>query len=232
MRLQVYLSHSGACSRRKALALILAGRVMVNGNKIVEPSFAVSAQDHVVLDRKQLSLKSKITILLHKPKGVVTTKKDAFAAKKVVDLLPSELRFLNPVGRLDQDTTGLLLLTSDGDLAFRLTHPSFEVAKTYRVALDKPLAPQDKTRIEKGVILDAQLTSASKIIRFTPQDLDIVIHEGRKRQVRRMFAAFGYHVVSLCRIQQGSLALGALKEGAWRFLTQQEVQKLEQESKM
>lgn len=232
MRLQVYLSHSGACSRRKALVLILAGRVTVNGKKIHEPSFSVSASDDVVLNGKALSLKQKITLLFHKPKGVVTTKKDVFAAKKVVDLLPSDLRYLNPVGRLDKDTTGLLLLTNDGDLAFRLSHPSFEVEKTYRVVLDKPLSPQDKIEIEKGVKLDAKPTSVSKIRSITPQDLEIVIHEGRKRQVRRMFAAFGYRVVALCRIQQGPLTLGDLKEGAWRFLTQQEVQKLYKELKM
>jgi len=165
--------------------------------------------------------------LLHKPKGVVTTKNDVFAAKKVMDLLPPDLKYLNPVGRLDQDTTGLLLLTNDGDLAFRLTHPSFKVEKTYRVALNRSLDARDKARIEKGVKLDAKLTSVSKIRSLTPQDLEITIHEGRKRQVRRMFAALGYHVIALCRIQQGPLTLGDLKEGAWRFLTQQEARKLE-----
>jgi pseudouridine synthase len=242
MRLQVYLSHSGACSRRRALEYIQSGRVKVNGEKILEPSFSVTPSDTVLLDDRQISLKEKTYILLNKPKGVVTTTKDRFAPKKITDLLPVEFKHLHPVGRLDRDTTGLIVLTNDGELAFRLSHPSFEIDKAYKVVLDKSLKLQDKYKIEKGVLLDAELTSPCRIVEVRPRqsgprsdlgkEVEIVIHEGRKRQVRRMFASLGYYVVELCRIRQGSMVLGSLQPGAWRFLTKEEIGRLYKELKI
>ncbi len=217
MRLQVFLSHSGACSRRKALLLIQSGRVIVNGQKVLEPSFSVQpSSDIVTLDGKEISLKEKTTILLNKPKGVVVTVSDKFAEKTVIDVLPSQFRHLYPVGRLDKDTTGLLLLTNDGDLAYRLAHPSFEVDKTYEVILGKPLLEADRKRLENGVFLEGKKTAPCRIKTIAQNIYEIVIHEGRKRQIRYMFASLRYHVWELKRTKQGSLVLGDLKVGEWR----------------
>ncbi|OIO36720.1 MAG: hypothetical protein AUJ74_01345 [Candidatus Omnitrophica bacterium CG1_02_44_16] len=241
MRLQVFLSHSGACSRRKALDLILSGCVTVDGKTILEPSYQLTSSSlSVALNGKRvLPHKENIYILLNKPKGVTTTKSDRFAEHKILDVLPPQFKGLYPVGRLDKDTTGLILLTNDGILTHRMSHPSFEVDKAYRVVLDKPLKLHDKYKIEKGVLLDAEMTSLCRITLAQPwrsgprlglvnrgQEVEIVIREGRKRQVRRMFAALRYHVKELTRIRQGSLELGNLKEGQWRFLTKDEVERL------
>ncbi len=227
MRLQVFLSRSGASSRRGALTLIFAGRVSVNGRVITEPSFIVRPEsDRVFLDGRPLGPHEKAYVLFHKPKGVVTTKRDRFAAKTVLDFFPEELRHLNPVGRLDKDTTGLLLLTNDGDLAYRLTHPSFDVEKVYRVRLDKALSPADKKKLEKGVVLDGKRTLSCRIGGRSAAQIEMTIHEGRKRQIRRMFALLGYAVEELERVRHGPLALGDLKPGSWRRLTPDEIQAL------
>ncbi len=228
MRLQVFLSRSGACSRRKALAVVFAGRVSVNGRVISEPSFLVLPEkDRVLLDGRPVGPREKAYVLFHKPKGVVTTKRDRFADKTVLDFFPTDLRHLNPVGRLDKDTTGLLFLTNDGDLAHRLMHPSFDVEKVYRVRLDRPLSPADKTKLEKGVVLDGKRTLPCRIGGRGAADIEMTIHEGRKRQVRRMFAFLGYAVEELKRIRHGPLVLGNLKPGSWRRLAPHEIQALQ-----
>ncbi len=233
MRLQVFLSHSGACSRRKALEYIKQGKVTVNDRKIFEPSHSVHEQsDIVLLDGKCISIPQKVYILLNKPKGVVTTVSDRFAEKKVLDLLPKNFKNLYPVGRLDKDTSGLLLLTNDGALTHRLIHPSFEVEKAYRVLLNKPISGDDKNRLQKGIVLDGKKTAPCQIKKISQNEFEIIIHEGRKRQIRRMFASLHYHVVALVRIRQGSLTLGNLKVGEWRFLTKEEVDRLYNELKI
>ncbi len=225
IRLQVFLSRSGASSRRKALAVIFAGRVSVNGRVITEPSFIVHPEsDRVLLDGRLLESGEKAYLLFHKPKGVVTTKRDRFAAKTVLDFFPEDLKHLNPVGRLDKETTGLLLLTNDGDLAHRLTHPSFDVEKVYRVRLDRALGPADKKKLEKGVVLDGKSTLPCRIGGRGAADIQVTIHEGRKRQIRRMFALLGYAVEELKRVRHGPLVLGDLKPGSWRRLTPHEIQ--------
>jgi 23S rRNA pseudouridine2605 synthase len=227
MRLQVFLSRSGACSRRKALTLIFAGRVRVNGRSITEPSFDICPdKDRVLLDSRPLAVAVFSYILFHKPSGVVTTKSDRFAQRTVLDCLPEEMKHLNPVGRLDKDTTGLLLMTNDGDLAHHLMHPSFDVEKVYRVRLDKPLEPSDAEKLEKGVVLEAKKTRPCRIRPQGAGDIEVTIHEGRKRQVRRMFALLGYAVKTLVRVRQGPLALGDLEPGGWRPLTDREVRAL------
>lgn len=227
MRLQVFLSHSGACSRRKALDLILQGRVTVSGKTILEPSYPVTdVSGDIALDGKNIILpKEKIYVLLNKPKGVITTRSDRFADRKVIDLLPQHLKNLYPVGRLDKDTTGLLLLTNDGELTHRMIHPSFETEKAYYIVLNKPLKPQDKEQLEKGILLDDKATSPCRVTE-SGKEVEIIIHEGRKRQVRRMFSFLHYHVEELVRTRQGPLSLGELKEGEWRFLTKDEVKLL------
>lgn len=232
MRLQVYLSHSGTCSRRSALEHIQSGRVSVNGKKILEPSFPVTSGDAVFFSGRRVFLKENIYVLLNKPKGVTTTTKDKHAAKKVVDLLPPELRCLRPVGRLDRQTSGLIILTNDGELAFRLSHPSFEIDKVYRVILDKPLKLADKNKLEKGIVLEGKTTAPCSVNILSSSVSEIVIHEGRKRQVRRMFSSLGYQVVELSRTRQGPIAIGDLKEGQWRFLKKEEITGLYSKLKM
>ncbi|MGE5279462.1 MAG: pseudouridine synthase [Deltaproteobacteria bacterium] len=229
VRLQVFLSRSGACSRRQALVIVFAGRVSVNGRRVTEPSFAVSPEkDRVFLDGRPLPAQgergpaAKDYVILHKPKGVVTTKSDRFAARTVLDLLPDELRHINPAGRLDKDTTGLLFLSNDGDLVHRLTHPSFDVEKVYRARLDKPLAAADKKTLEAGIVLDGRRTRPCSL-RAEGLEVEVTLHEGRKRQIRRMFALCGYAVKELHRLRHGPLTLGALAPGAWRRLTGVEV---------
>ena len=223
MRLQVFLSKAGVSSRRAARDTITSGKIRVNGRKVLEPSFKIDPEkDSVLLNNKKIIPRKKIYILLHKPKGVTTTKKDLHAPKIVMDLLPREHRHLNPVGRLDKDTTGLILLTNDGDLINRLTHPRFEIEKVYIVKLDRGLNQQDASRLEKGVMLDGKRTLPCRIKSRNRTSLEMILREGRKRQIRRMFLKLGYKVMALKRIKEGELYLGSLPEGKWRFLTREE----------
>lgn len=224
MRFQVFLSHSGFCSRRKALELIKSGKVKVNGLVVVEPSYQIDpTKDVVTLDNKEISLKEKVYILLNKPTGVTTTKKDRFAEKTVMDLLPTKYRHLFPVGRLDKDATGLLILTNDGDLSYKLTHPSFIIDKVYVAELNKVLAQNHKNQLQNGVNLDNKITSPCKIVKLGNRRVKIIIHEGRKRQVKRMFALFKYQVADLKRVALGDLCLGNLELGHWRKISNREL---------
>lgn len=223
MRLQVFLSSAGACSRRRALLLVRSGRVAVNGKKVVEPSFPVSFSDRIAIDGKGISPREKAYVLLNKPRGVVTTREDRFAEKNVIDLLPKGLRHLYPVGRLDKDTTGLLLLTNDGPLAFCLAHPSFGIEKTYQGSLDRPLEERGRLRLQRGLELDGRMSAPCRIRMISAKEFEITLHEGRKRQIRRMFEALRYRVVALARTRQGPLELKGLGSGAWRYLTPQEL---------
>lgn len=223
MRLQVFLSSSGIASRRSAVDIIKSGRVRVNNRLVFEPSHRViQEKDKVYFDDRRVFPKEKIYIILHKPKRVTTTKKDKFAEKTVMDLLPRRFRYLNPVGRLDKDTTGLLLLTNDGSVINRLTHPKFKVDKIYVVHLNRKLAVSDKLRLEEGVSLDGRRTAGCRVQLGPGKTLKITIHEGRNRQIRRIFAKAGYSVKGLKRLKEGMLTLGSLPEGTWRFLTKEE----------
>lgn len=223
MRLQVFLSKAGISSRRAAREIIASGRVRVNGKKILEPSFNVNPEnDSVFLSNKKILSKKKIYILLNKPRGITTTKKDSHAARIVMDLLPHEYRHLNPVGRLDRDTTGLILLTNDGEMVNRLTHPRFNIEKTYILRLDRKLEQLHRTRLEEGILLEGRYTLPCKIASGRG-GLQMTLREGRKRQIRRMFLKLGYKVMALKRIREGGLSLGSLPEGKWRFLREGEV---------
>jgi len=227
MRLQVFLSRSGVCSRRKALELIKAGQVEVNDQKILEPSYQVEpVKDTVLLNKQRVSLGKELYLILNKPCGVVTTLSDKFAERKVIDLLPAEYRHLKPAGRLDKDTSGLLLFTNDGELIYRLTHPRFEVKKVYQAVLDKPLTDVHLEQLEKGIYLEGKLTAPCNIRKVTSKKVILTLREGRKRQIRLMFAKLGYQVQTLKRIKQASLSLGDLAPGKWRLLTPEEVKKL------
>ena len=227
MRLQVFLSKAGVCSRRSAVDIIRSGKARVNNRKILEPSFNIdTAKDIIFLNDKKISLKEEIYIMLNKPRGVTTTKKDRFAKRTVMDLLPPRMSHLNPVGRLDKDTTGLLLLTNNGELINRLTHPRHNIEKLYEARLDARLKDADRVALERGIDLDDERTAPCRIQLREKSNLEIVLHEGKKRQIRRMFSKMGYKVLDLKRSKEGPLVLAGLGEGKWRALTEKEIREL------
>ena len=219
MRLAKYLASLGVASRRAADELIRAGRVSVGGIAITDPARDVGSDEPITLDGEDLGQPpERVVYALNKPSGVVSTASDPQGRPTVVSLVPSGMR-LYPVGRLDIDTTGLILLTNDGPLAYRLTHPRFEVEKTYRaVVANGPVRDQALRALRAGVRLDDGLTSPARVRRLGPGTLELTIHEGRKRQVRRMCAHVGHPVTSLERVRFGPLELGDLGPGRYRRL--------------
>lgn len=229
MRLQKYIAMCGAASRRTAEQMIAAGRVQVNDAVVMEMGVSIDPeQDTVMLDGVVLHPPRKHTyLIMYKPLGVITTLSDPQERKTIMDFIGGVPARVVPVGRLDWDSEGLLLLTDDGDLVFRATHPSHELGKTYMVrVLGSPDASQLKP-IEEGVLLDGQLTAPAKVTIENrgkyETELRVEIHEGRNRQIRRMFEQIGYPVRYLCRIQIGPLTIDGLKPGQWRYLTIQEI---------
>lgn len=230
-RLQKVIAQAGVCSRREAEALILEGRVRVNGVVVDRLGVRVDpGRDRVEVDGKLLLLEPKAYIVLHKPKGVITSVRDPRGRRTVLDLLPRTGLRLYPVGRLDFDTSGLLLLTNDGELAFRLTHPSFGVEKVYVADVKGRITAEAIRRLERGVLLDDGLTAPAKVRLLWrgkgASRIEIAIHEGRNRQVRRMAEAVGFPVIELVRVRFGPLTLGALKPGQHRSLRPGEVREL------
>jgi pseudouridine synthase len=224
VRLNRFLAASGLGSRRAVEALIRDGRVTVNGI-VAGLTAAVEDGDDVRLDGRPLAAEQLETILLHKPAGVVTTARDPQGRRTVVDLVPADPRVV-PVGRLDADTTGALLLTNDGDLAHRLAHPRYEVDKVY--VADVEGRPTDETilRLAQGVDLDDGRTAPARVERLGPSRLELSIHEGRNRQVKRMCEAVGHPVRSLHRRAYAGLTLGRLRPGEWRRLDRREIESL------
>jgi 23S rRNA pseudouridine2605 synthase len=228
VRLARFLAHSGAASRRAAERLISEGRVTVAGSIVTDPARDVDELSGVALDGRRLAPGPRLVFALHKPRGVVSTAKDTHGRPTVTELVPSERR-LYPVGRLDADTTGLILLTNDGDLAHMLTHPSFEVEKTYRARVDPAPVPESALRtLREGVELEEGRTAPAHVRQLEPGLLEIVVREGRKRQVRRMCEAVGHRVKALERTAFGPLRLERLPEGEFRRLTPAEVERLRQ----
>lgn len=230
IRLQLFISQSGVCSRREAAAWIKSGRCLVNGQKTLQPSYPIEpGEDKVLLDGEKLQGRKKTYLLLHKPRGSTSTRRDKFAKTTVLNLLPKKFEHLYPVGRLDKETTGLLFLTNDGELTFRLTHPRFGVEKTYQACLDKVLLPKDRKSLERGIVIEGKKTSPCRILSGRGRQVEIVLREGRKRQLRRMFSLRGYSIKKLRRTKEGGLALKGLLPGAWRLLSPGEVKKLRAE---
>lgn len=233
MRLNKFLAHAGIASRRKCDELIEAGYVKVNGKKVDTVGVVIDEnKDEVTFKDQKVSLNEEyIYVLLNKPKGVVTTADDEFNRTTVMDLLPIADR-IYPVGRLDYDTTGLLLLTNDGDMTNRLLHPGHESEKIYRVLIDKIIRPIDLHKLQKGVILDGKMTMPCKIKELRRMDnrsfLEIELKEGRNRQIRKMFETFSYTVEDLHRISFAGLTLGSLHPGEWRYLTKDELTRLKE----
>ena len=227
MRLAKYLAHAGVASRRAAEQLVFAGRVTVGGEVVRDPARDVGEPDAIAVDGRGVALERRhVVFALNKPAGYVSTAKDPQGRPTVVSLIESRER-LYPVGRLDADTTGLLLLTNDGELAHRLTHPSFEVPRTYRARVANPPVHEPALRaLRDGVELEDGVTAPAKVRRVSSNQLELTIHEGRKRQVKRMLEAVGHPVRGLERVQFGPLRLGALQEGEFRELKPAEIELL------
>lgn len=224
MRLNAWLARAGVASRRKADELIKAGRVTVNGEPGQLNTF-VGADDDVRLDGEPLAKQKLAYVLLHKPRGVVTTASDPQGRRTVVDLVGHASRVV-PVGRLDVDTTGALLLTNDGDLAHRLAHPRYGVEKVYDAEVEGEPSDETLRRLAEGVELEDGATAPARVRRLGPGRVELVLHEGRNRQVRRMLDAVGHPVRRLHRSAYAGLTLGGLEPGAWRELEPSEVERL------
>ena len=224
MRLNAYLARAGVASRRAAEELIRAGRVRVNGEVAGLATF-VEPSDRVELDGRPLAPEPLAYVLLHKPAGVVTTASDPHGRPTVVDLVDVPQRVV-PVGRLDADTTGALLLTNDGPLAHRLAHPRYEVDKVYEAEVDGEPGDEALRRLSEGVELDDGMTAPASVRRLGPSLLELTIHEGRKHQVKRMCEAVGHPVKRLHRRGYAGLTLDGVAPGAWRELTAAEVELL------
>lgn len=231
MRLAKHLAHAGVASRRAAERLIAQGRVTVAGEVVRDPARDVDGIVEVTVDGERVATSDEhVVYAVNKPAGVVSTARDPGGRPTVVDMVRSAAR-LYPVGRLDAPTTGLILLTDDGDLAYRLTHPSFEVPKTYVAVVRGAPVPEHALRhLREGVRLDDGLTAPASARRVAPDTIELTIHEGRKRQVRRMCEAVGHPAESLRRVAFGPLRLGELPIGAHRRLTLAEVERLRQAS--
>ncbi len=228
MRLNKYIAHAGICSRRKAAELVKRGLVQVNGKVVKEPYYEVKKRDKVTYKGKLLKPEEqKVYILLNKPRGLITTLKDEKGRKTVMDLLQGRIKErIYPVGRLDRDTSGLLLLTNDGELAQKLAHPKHKVKKAYHVVLDKPLSKNDLLRIAEGLELDdgkAVIDEIAYVEGKPKNEIGLVLHIGKNRIVRRIFEHLGYEVKRLDRTFYANLTKKNLPRGRFRHLTPKEV---------
>ena len=230
MRLNKFIASSGLCSRRKAEEFILNGNISINGKIIKDPAYNVELSDEVYYNDKRLILKDKkIYLLLNKFIGITSTVKDKFVEKTILDLINSKKR-LYPVGRLDKDSCGILILTNNGDLTYNLTHPKFEIHKEYFVKVKGKLTDKSLELFRKGIKIDGKLTAEAKIV-FIEKKSDVFsykvsIYEGRNRQIRNMFKALGCKVIFLQRTAIGDIKIGNLKVGSYRNLTDDEVKYL------
>jgi len=225
MRLAKYLAHSGVASRRKAEVIIGAGRVRVDGHLVTDPATGVEVGQDIRVDGHMVVPEGHEVWVVNKPIDVISTADEPGKRVAVVDLVDSAAR-LYPVGRLDADSTGIILLSNNGELANRLTHPRYGVRKTYRVSLRHSISDAELRSLEKGVRLDDGLTAPAEVSRTGDRSFDITIREGRNRQIRRMAEAVGNEVMELQRISIGHLRLGRLGVGRSRLLDEQEVARL------
>jgi 23S rRNA pseudouridine2605 synthase len=225
-----FLAHGGVASRRRAEEIIGKGLVTVGGEVVTDPARDVGEGDDVRVNGAPVSAEPREVWAVNKPAGVVSTAREPGARPAVVELVDTRAR-LYPVGRLDADSTGLLLLTNDGELANQLTHPRYEVPKTYRASLRKPIAERDLERLRKGVELEDGPTGPAEVRRLGKTEIEITLREGRNRQVRRMLEAVGNRVVALIRVSFGPLALGNLSGGKARRLSDGEIAELRDASR-
>jgi 23S rRNA pseudouridine2605 synthase len=229
MRLAKYLAHAGVASRRAAEGLIAAGEVRVGGQVVTDPAWDVGEGSDVRVGGRAVAPEPREVWAVNKPAGVVSTAREPGPRRAVTELVASERR-LYPVGRLDADSTGLILLTNDGELANRLTHPRYGVTKTYRVRLVRPPSDGDLDRLRRGVRLEDGPAAPADVGRRGKREIEVTLHEGRKRQVRRMAEAIGNEVEWLRRVRIGPLELGDLRQGEARRLEEGEVAALWEDS--
>jgi 23S rRNA pseudouridine2605 synthase len=227
IRLNKYLASTGICSRREADNFIKAGLITVNDKLVVELGTKIKPSDVIKYNGEKLREERKVYILLNKPKDYITTLEDPHAKKTVIDLIRGACRErVYPVGRLDRNTTGVLLLTNDGELTKRLTHPKFVKLKVYQIELNKGLRPADMDKIATGIMLEDGFIKADSISYINPEDkkqIGIEIHSGRNRIVRRIFEHLGYEILKLDRVYFAGLSKKGLSRGQWRFLNEQEI---------
>jgi 23S rRNA pseudouridine2605 synthase len=226
MRLNRFLAAAGVGSRRQCDELIAAGQVTINGQVCTNFSAQPGPRDYVKVNGRLVHLEAPATIVLHKPAGYVSTRRDMHARDTIFDLLPSKFRNLFHVGRLDAQTEGLLVLTNDGDLAQHLTHPRYKLEKEYELTLDRPWDNSLTPRLLRGLLLDGERARLSKLHVLTPTRLRVVLQQGINRQIRRMFEGVGYRVKHLVRLRIGNLRVGDLPRGHWRALTANELSSL------
>ncbi len=220
-RVQKLIAAAGYCSRRKAEELIAAGKVTVNG-KVAKLGDTATEQDAILVEGKPLQRERLVYLLFHKPVGCVTAVTDT-REKTVMDYIKVKER-VYPIGRLDKETSGLLILTNDGALANRIMHPRYEVEKTYKVRLDRSIRDSELKKAMRGVSLEDGPSAAAKATRIGDAELEFTIHEGRNRIVRRIFEALGFTVVALQRVRIGTLALGKLRPGEYAFVTRGKIE--------
>ena len=227
MRLNLYISRAGVCSRRKADELIKNGYVRVNGKKVIQPYIDVSEEDTVTVNRKSISPEKYVYIALNKPTGYICTLKDKFATKKITDLIPKSFGRVYPVGRLDKNSSGLIILTNDGNFTQQLSHPSFNVEKEYEVTVIPKFKKEDIDILKKGIMdADEKLSVVSlEIIKSYPTKSIIlmILKEGKKREIRRMLSHLRYHILKLKRIRIGNIHLDDLPLEKYRSLSKQEI---------
>ena len=226
MRLNRFLATAGVGSRRKCDELIATGRVTINGRVCSNFSAQPNERDHVKVDGKLVHPERAMTIALHKPAGFVSTRSDPHARDRIFDLLPPKFPRLFNIGRLDAQSEGLLLLTNDGDLAQRLTHPRFKIEKEYEVTLDRQWDSALAQKLLRGIFLDGQRAQMARIRAIGPTRLRVVLRQGINQQIRRTFYAVGYEVKRLVRVRIGNLRLGDLPRAHWRVLSKSELEGL------
>lgn len=223
MRLNRYLALSGLGSRRSCESIISAGRVAVNGKRCVALATRVEEGNRVTVDGELIAPDRETTLILHKPKGALCTRDDPQRRRTIYEHLPEHLLQLNYVGRLDKESEGLLVMTNDGPLAQRLTHPRYKVDKEYLIVLDRTFRKENTAMLLQGIQIEEGLAKAASVTPISPRRLAIVLNQGYKRQLRQMFGALDYKVKQLIRIRIGGLELGPLREGRWRILRPEEI---------
>ena len=231
IRLQKYLAEAGVASRRKSEELIALGKVEINGQVVTVPGTKINGSEIIKVDGREIRQEQKkVYILLNKPVGYISTAKDQFSRKTVLDLIDTVKERIYPVGRLDYDTSGLIILTNDGELANMLTHPKHEMQKVYRVMIEGTLKEDDIKNFQTGIAIEDYTTAPAKVnvIEETKKDsiIELTIHEGKNRQIRKMFETLGYTVLRLKRIAIGSISIQGLEEGKWRYLSKKEIDAL------
>ncbi len=227
MRLNSFIAKCGYASRRKADILILDGMVKVNNVKVYEPFINVSEKDNITVNGKIVSLKKHVYFLFNKPKGVTTTLSDRFAEKKIIDFFPEEFKGIFPVGRLDKDSSGLILMTNDGGLCHKVTHPKFLIEKEYLIFLKGVFTDKDGVKVKKGVIDGDDYLKVNSVEVIKNKKFDtvckVVVNEGKKRHLRRLFKKVGFEVKELKRIRIAGLELGRLKPGEFKIMSRSQL---------